>query len=62
MRAQKKERVDTLIASDWHLGWRRCEAKTILVMLSHFKCERLILNGDHLPVTCITVGKTGIRA
>jgi UDP-2,3-diacylglucosamine pyrophosphatase LpxH len=46
MRAQKKERVDTLIASDWHLGWKRCEAKTILVMLSHFKYERLILNGD----------------
>jgi UDP-2,3-diacylglucosamine pyrophosphatase LpxH len=46
MRDQKKERVDTLIASDWHLGWKRCEAKTIIVMLSHFKYERLILNGD----------------
>jgi UDP-2,3-diacylglucosamine pyrophosphatase LpxH len=46
MRDQEKERVDTLIASDWHLGWKRCEAKTIIVMLSHFKYERLILNGD----------------
>jgi UDP-2,3-diacylglucosamine pyrophosphatase LpxH len=46
MRDEKKERVDTLIASDWHLGWKRCEAKTIIVMLSHFKYERLILNGD----------------
>lgn len=46
MRDQRKERVDTLIASDWHLGWKRCEAKTIIVMLSHFKSQRLILNGD----------------
>jgi UDP-2,3-diacylglucosamine pyrophosphatase LpxH len=46
MRDQKKERVDTLIASDWHLGSKICEAKTIIVMLSHFKYERLILNGD----------------
>jgi hypothetical protein len=46
MRDQKKECVDTLIASDWHSGWKRCEAKTIIVMLSHFKYNRLILNGD----------------
>jgi UDP-2,3-diacylglucosamine pyrophosphatase LpxH len=46
MRDQKKERVDTLIASDWHLGWKGCEAKTIIVMLSHFTSQRLILNGD----------------
>jgi UDP-2,3-diacylglucosamine pyrophosphatase LpxH len=46
MRDQRKERVDTLIVSDWHLGWKRCEAKTIIVMLSHFKSQRLILNGD----------------
>jgi UDP-2,3-diacylglucosamine pyrophosphatase LpxH len=43
---QDRESVDTLLASDWHLGSKECEAKIIVAMLDHFLYKRLVLVGD----------------
>jgi len=41
-----KERVDTLIVSDVHLGSRLCQADALRHALARFEFKRLILNGD----------------
>ncbi len=39
-------KVDTIIASDFHLGSENCQAKLCLDTLLQYQCKRLILNGD----------------
>ncbi|MFH1412519.1 MAG: UDP-2,3-diacylglucosamine diphosphatase [bacterium] len=44
--ARKKEKVDTIIVSDIHLGFRFSRVKEFLEILKSYDFERLILNGD----------------
>lgn len=43
---KEREYVDTLICSDTHVGTVTSKSTAIVVMLAHFNCRQLILNGD----------------
>jgi len=42
----KKEKIDTMIISDLHLGAHSSKAKELVVILLSYDFKRLILNGD----------------
>lgn len=41
-----KEKINTLILSDIHLGSKFCRADKVLAVLNNYEFKRLILNGD----------------
>jgi len=43
---KKRTKVDTLIISDIHLGFKLCRARDLVRILDDYRFERLILNGD----------------